>query len=211
MYDYEWADLVDKTDKLKLIQDPESNYAQSASWALGRAMDSLIISAASGTSYRGKAGGSETDLPAAQKVTSNSTALTVAKLLEAKKKLDAADVDPEEPRFCIVTADQIEDLLNITEVKSADYNTVRSLAMGQIDSYLGFKFIMCNRLAVDTSDDRLCLAYAQKGLLLAIAQDIQVDIGPRRDKSNATQVFTSLGIGATRMEEERVIEIACSE
>ena len=38
-----------------------------------------------------------------------------------------------------MTATQITNLLSATEVKSADYNTVRALVRGEIDTFLGFK------------------------------------------------------------------------
>jgi hypothetical protein len=211
MYDYEWADLLDKEDKLKMLIDPESAYAQNAAWALGRSMDDEIIAAASGTAYTGKAGGTAQALGAGQQVAAAATGLTLTKLLAAKEILDGADVDPMEPRYCIVTADQVTDLLNTTEIKNADYNTVKALAMGQVNSFLGFNFILCNRLAVDGSSDRLVLCYAQSGLLLAIASEIRSEMDRRADKSYAMQVYLSMGIGAVRMEEAKVVEIACVE
>jgi len=53
--------------------------------------------------------------------------LTIAKLVNAKKILDANSVDPSIPKFIAVSPEQIEDLLNNTTVTSADYNTVNSL------------------------------------------------------------------------------------
>ena len=214
MYDYEWADLIDKEDKLKMLIDPQSNYAQNAAWALGRSMDDLIISAASGTAYTGKAGGTSTSLGSSQQIAIGGTGLTLAKLLEAKEKLDAADADPDEPRYIAVRAQQVTNLLNTTEIKSADYNTVRALASGQVDTFLGFKFILCNRLAANSgATGRLVLCWVKSGLLLAIASDIKSEITRRADKSYSTQVYLSMGIGSTRMEEEKVVEIgdaACS-
>lgn len=211
LYDYEWADLIDKQDKLKTLQNPESSYAVSAAMALGRSMDDEIITAINATAYTGKTGSTAVALPSAQKVLVASSGLTLAKLLSAKEILDGADVDPDEPRFIAVSPKQVTNLLNTTEIKSADYNTVKALAMGQVDTFLGFKFKVTNRLNVDSSSDRLVLCWVQSGVLLALAQDMETDIGPRRDKSNAIQVYASLGIGATRMEEAKVVQIACSE
>ena len=50
MADYFWADLVDNEDKLRLIHDPESQYAKAAMMAMCRKMDDIIIKAALGTS-----------------------------------------------------------------------------------------------------------------------------------------------------------------
>ena len=213
--DYEWADLIDNADKVRLLIDPTSSYAKAAAAAMGRAMDDVIIAALGGTSYTGETGSTSVTLPSGQKPYSASQTdrLTVAKLLNAKKILDLADVDPSLPRFIVCGPTQISDLLNTTEVKSSDYNTVKALAMGQLDSFLGFKFIVSNRLKFDATntDDRLAYAFTSDAIKLAIGQDVVARIDERADKSYSTQVYYAMSIGATRMEEEKVVEIACDE
>ena len=205
MDDYDWADLIDQEDKVRMLITPQSEYA------MGRAMDTAIIEAAVGNAYGGAAGGTTIALPSAQKVVHGSAGLTVAKLLSAKEILDGADVDPEEERFCILSAKQVTDLLNTTEVKSSDYNTVKALAQGQLDTFLGFKFIRSERLGTDTNGDRQVTVYNKSGLGLAMGSEIQTRISERDDKNYATQVFLSMTIGATRVEDEKVVEIACQE
>jgi hypothetical protein len=214
--DYEWADLIDNADKVRLLIDPTSSYAKAAAAAMGRAMDDVIIAALGGTSYTGETGSTSVPLPAGQKPYSGSNqtdGLTVAKLLAAKKTLDLADVDPSLPRFIVCGPTQISDLLNTTEVKSSDFNTVKALAQGQLDSFLGFKFIVSNRLKFDATntDDRLVYAFTADAIKLAVGQDVVARIDERADKSYSTQVYYSMSIGATRMEEEKVVEIACDE
>ncbi|MBX7147133.1 MAG: hypothetical protein K1X44_07480 [Alphaproteobacteria bacterium] len=209
--DFEWGDLIDKNDKIRLLIDPASSYLQSAMWSLGRRIDDVLIDAALGTAYTGKNGTISVPLPLTQKIPVNASGLTLQKLFDAKERLDAADVDPDEPRYIAVTAKQITNLLNTTEVKSSDYNTVRALVQGQIDSYMGFKFITTQRLAKDINGDRQIIAWAQNGLLLAIGQDIQGQVASRPDKSFSTYVYACLSCGATRMEEQKIIEIACKE
>tara|TARA_R100001198_G_scaffold48518_1_gene27018 strand:- start:578 stop:1114 length:537 start_codon:yes stop_codon:yes gene_type:complete len=178
---------------------------------MGRAMDDAIISAATGTAYSGVAGGTSVSLPSGQKVAHASGGLTLAKLLSAKEILDAADVDPDEPRFLVCAAGQIADLLNVSQVTSADYNTVRALAAGQIDTYLGFKFIQSERLGTDSTPSRQCLAFTKSAIGLAVGADVTTKISERADKNYATQVFLSMTIGATRIEEEKMVEIAANE
>ena len=213
--DYEWADLIDDADKVRMLIDPTSSYAKAAAAAMGRSMDDVIITALGGTAYTGETGGTSVALPSTQKfATSNqSDGLTVAKLLDAKKKMDLADVDPSIPRYVVCGATQISDLLNTTEVKSSDFNTVKALAQGQIDSFLGFKFIMSNRLSFDASntDDRLVFAFTKDAIKLAIGKDVTARISERDDKSYSTQVYYCMSIGATRMEEEKVVQIPCNE
>ncbi len=213
--DYEWADLIDDADKVRMLADPTSSYAKAAAAAMGRSMDDVVITALGGTAYSGETGGTSVALPSTQKfATSNqSDGLTVAKLLDAKKKLDLKDVDPSIARFVVCGATQISDLLNTTEVKSSDYNTVKALAAGQLDSFLGFKFIMSNRLNFDASntDDRLVFAFTKDAIKLAVGKDITARISERDDKSYSTQVYYCMSIGATRMEEEKVVQIPCHE
>ena len=213
--DYEWADLIDDQDKVRMLIDPTSSYAKAAAAAMGRSMDDVIIDALGGTAYTGEAGGTSTSLPSTQKfATSQQTdGLTIAKLLDAKKKLDLKDVDPSLKRYVVCGATQISDLLNTTEVKNSDYNTVKALAMGQVNSFLGFEFIMSNRLDFDATytDDRLVFAFTEDAVKLAVGKDITARIDERADKSYSTQVYCCMSIGATRMEEEKVVQIPCDE
>jgi hypothetical protein len=213
--DYEWADLIDNADKVRLLIDPTSSYAKAAAAAMGRAMDDVVIAALGGTSYTGETGSTSVTLPSGQKPysASQTDGLTITKLLEAKKILDLADVDPSLPRFFLCGPRQISNLLGTTQITSSDFNTVKALAQGQIDSFLGFKFIVSNRLAFDATntDDRLCYAFTSDAIKLAVGQDVLARIDERADKSYSTQVYYAMSIGATRMEEEKVVEIACDE
>ena len=210
MSDYEYADLIDDSDKVRLLVDPTSTYSRAAAAAMGRAMDDIIITAALGTSQTGKDGSTSTALPAGQKIAHGSAGLTIAKLVSAKELLDAASVDPSIPRHIVVSPKQISDLLNNTTVTSADFNTVKALAQGEINSFVGFNFIVSNRLT-DDGTSRQVIAFAQDGLKLAVGKEPAARIDERADKSYSTQVYYCQTIGATRMEEEKVVEIACNE
>lgn len=210
--DFEWGDLVDTQDKVRMLIDPASTMLQSAMWSLGRKLDDLIIAAAVGPAYTGETGSTAVALPTSQKVAVNSTGLSIAKLINAKEILDANETDPDEPRFIATTATQITDMLNSTQVTSADYNTVKALVKGEVDTFMGFKFIRTQRLSLVTSTThRACIAWAQGGLLLATQKDIMGRIAERADKSFADYAYACLTAGATRMEEKKVVQIACKE
>ena len=211
MSDYEYADLIDDQDKVRLLVDPTSTYSRAAAAAMGRAMDDVIITAALGTSNTGKDGSTSTALPSGQKIAHGSAGLTIAKLVSAKELLDAASVDPSIPRFIVVSPKQISDLLNNTTVTSSDFNTVKALAQGEINSFVGFQFIVSNRLNTDSNSDRQVIAFASDGIKLAVGKEPAARIDERADKSYSTQVYYCQTIGATRMEEAKVVEIACNE
>ena len=211
---YEYADLIDDQDKVRMLIDPTSFYAQAAAAAVGRAMDDVIITAALGTASTGETGSGSATLDATNNMVgsaSSNDGLTIAKLLEAKRKLDLNDVDPSIPRYIAVGPKQIEDLLGTTQVTSSDFNTVKALAQGDVNSFLGFEFIMTNRLDVDSNDIRSCFAWAEDGLTLGIGKDVSARIDERNDKGYATQVYYCMDIGAVRMEESKVVKIFCDE
>ena len=211
LVDYEYSDLIDNQDKIRTLIDPTSSYAMAAAYALGRAQDDEIIAAMSGTAYTGETGSTATTLPSAQKITEASTAgLTIAKLRSAKEILDLSSVDPSIPRYIAVSPKQITDLLGTTEVTSSDFNSVKALANGEVNSFLGFNFIVSNRLSI-ASSKRLCLVWAMDGCKMAIGQDLMTRIDERSDKGYATQVYVCQSIGATRMEESKVCTIEAYE
>lgn len=222
LVDYDWADLIDKADKLRLLEDPTGPYTMNAVMALGRSKDDEIIAGAFASVATGETGATpvamptstDTNVVAVNYVESGAAAnsgLTIAKLRRAKYFLDRYQNDPSEERFIALGAKQVMDLLRTTEVTSADYNTVRALVEGKIDTFMGFKFVQTERLLVDGSSYRRLLCWVKSGLLLATAQEVEVDIAPRKDKRNATQVYVCGSFGSIRMDEGKVVEILASE
>ena len=213
--DYEWADLVDDVDKVRMLVDPTSSYAKAAAAAMNRSIDDVIITAMNASANTGVAGGTSTALPSTQKTATSdqSDGLTIAKLLSAKKIMDNNDVDPSLKRYIVCGPQQISDLLGTTSVTSADFNTVRALSTGEVNSFLGFEFIMSTRLNKDATNttDRLVFAYTEDAIKLGIGKDIAAKISERADKSYSTQVYYCMSLGAVRMEEKKVVQIPCHE
>jgi len=220
------ADIIDKPDKLKMLIDPQSAYVQNQTFSLNRQIDDCIIAALFGAAYGGHEGGTTInnyDVGECRLVESSGvivtagsdwsdtveTDLTIAKLLTCKELLDDAEIDDERQRYFLTNPHNINALLNTTEVKSADYNTVKALAQGQIDTFMGFKFIKSTRLPADDTDTGAtkCAAFAQDAIVLAIAEEPNVNVDLRPDLLNSIQVFSTLSIGATRVEGPAVVGI----
>jgi hypothetical protein len=203
--DYEWADLIDDADKLKVIADPTSPYAINGAMALGRSMDDLIIAAATGTAKTGEDGTTSTVLGSGQVAATTAGGLTIAKLLIAAE----VDVDNEE-LYCAIGAQQHDDLLGQTQAISLDFTNKPVLVDGRIRSFMGFNFVDSQRLAL-SGTDRTAICWAKSGLHLGIWNDINARITERDDKSYSTQVYVKASFGATRTEEKKVVAITCSE
>ena len=234
--DFYHADLVDKEDKLRIIMNPESEYAVAAANALGRAMDDVIIAAALGDASGGVDGGSSVALGNSQKiagfdgVTTTGVGLNIETLRAVKKKFNQNEVE-EGDLFWALSAEQLDDLLGQSEIQSSDFNVIKALVDGDIDSYMGFKFVRLERLPVTSSATtydiangsigagagtlpvgaRRNFAWKKEGVLLAPAEGVKARISEMPGKHYANQVYASMAIGGTRMEEVKVVEVLCKE
>jgi hypothetical protein len=218
--DYEWGDLVDKPDMVRTLIDPTNSYSLNASWAMGRAIDDVIITAANATAATGQTGTGTQTLPTTQQIAvdfvesgaATNSGLTVGKLRDIRRIFGENDLDESETLHIIVAQQQITDLLRDDEVTSADYNTVRALVNGEINQYMGLTFHRTQRLALNTTTDvRTCFAWAQSGIMLGIGEDVTARISERADKAYSMYVFYRMSIGAVRLEEEKVVSILCDE
>ena len=219
--DFDWADLIDRKDRIRILIDPTSPYAQNAAFALGRSMDDVIIENMFGTAYTGKTGSGS----AIHDVTNNRTlvnyvesggaadsGLTIPKLRNVRQKLVANQNDKSEVRYIALSAKQMTDLLANSLIQSIDTNEIKALVHGEISTYMGFKFIESERLLTTASTaHRRLPAWVHSGMVFASGAEINAEIGPRRDKRNSTQVYCSATFGAVRMEENKMYEIECDE
>ena len=155
--DYDWADLIDNQDRLRMLIDPAGPYTQAGVMAMGRAIDDEIISGFFGANNTGENGtvstntlyahNSGSQIIAGTTGASAATGLNIAKLRAAKKKLLEAELDVDnEQLFCVISAKQHDDLLNEAQAISLEYNTRPVLVDGRIMSFMGFNFIHSERI-----------------------------------------------------------------
>lgn len=128
--DWEAYDYVDKFDMKKINFSEVTELAEVAADCLGLRIDQIIIDKMAD-------GYDSTNM----KVGTTNTDLTVAVLISACEKLNANSV-PSTDRYFAHSAKQLADLLNTTSVTSADYNSVKALVNGTVDSFLGMKFVL---------------------------------------------------------------------
>lgn len=214
--DWELPQLVDNFDLLKQFTDPKSAYVQNAVNALGRKMDSAILAAINGTSKTGVEGGNSTTLPTAQKVAvgfgaAANSGLTVAKLREAKRILMAGNLNLQAEQItAIVKAKQHDNLLAEMQVISLDFNDRPVMMEGRVTRFLGINIIHSELLEASGSSD-LVPVFAKSGVYLGMWNDIETSMDPRPDLSSKPwQAYAKASFGATRLEEARVVQIACA-
>lgn len=200
---------------------PTSDEVQSHAMAFNRAQDDVVIAAFDATRYIGEDGTTTDSFLSAQSIGATyndegspaSVGMTISKLRRAKYLMDTAEV-PDSDRYLVYGSQQVQDLLRTTQITSADYNTVRALVDGKIDTFLGFKFIRSERLPIGTvsgtADIRSCFAFHKSGIKLSISErKTRMDILPNR--RHALQIRSTMMLGAVRTENEKVVRIYCDE
>jgi hypothetical protein len=203
---------------------PTSECMQSQAAAYGRLVDKILIDAltasATITNTANTSAGfglnnttTTVALPAGQQVavnyvpaggTATNSGLTIGKLREAKRILDANEA-PAEDRVLIVSAKEISDLLGTTEVTSNLFNSVRALVDGDVDQFLGFKVVRSEQLGV-ASNVRTCVAYHKNAAVVVDGgKKSYMDVLPTQ--SHALQIRSTAVLGATRLLENGVVSI----
>jgi hypothetical protein len=208
LQDWNAAEYSDIFMQQKVNFDERRELVQVLANAIGRRQDQLIISAldAASTSLTvantvGGAGGAAADL-------------NVAKLREAKKLMDKGNVPPQD-RHMVIHANSLAALLSETAVTSADYNTVRALVAGELDTFLGFKFhVLGDRteggLTIDGSSDRQIFAFHKDAIGYAegIAPRTEINYVPEK---TSFLVNTVLSATAVAIDNEGIVELTCRE
>ena len=220
MSDYYVKDFIDDEDRVRMLIDPTSMYANKQANAIGRAMDSVIISALNGNAVAVDESDATSNvaLPSAQIVDEDfSTAdsnLSVAKLIEAKRIIDKVPGRLDDDLYLVINSSAHAALLNEEKATSFDYGT-RSLETGNLDTFLGMKVVVIGDGLLpgvadgSDTDPVRCFVGTRNALILGNGRGIQSKMDIIPEKHHTTQVYTSATFGAVRMEEELVVAIEC--
>lgn len=222
-YKWEKATMIDKKDVRRMTVDPQNPVVIAQSMSFSRKQDKIIYAAMLGTAYKGKAGTTAVTFASESvgicgdgvvsvlgtaPVNNEEVPMTLSKMLTMLTLFNESDVDPSIRKYWAVSPNDIKHMLNLTEIASADYHTVRALQMGKVEDYLGFNFFWWNYLNRDVVEgtSNRTIAWAQDGVILAKigAFNTQVSILPEHKYS--TGVYSEFDLGAVRMEGAKVHE-----
>jgi len=209
LQDWNAAEYSDIFSQAKVNFDERQELVQVVANAMGRRQDQLILDAlaASGTS-----------LTVANTVVTSGSAtasnMNLGKLREAKRLMDRANVPPE-GRNVIIHANGLASMLSETAVTSADFNSVKALVQGEINTFLGFTFhVLGDRseggLAIDGSNDRTCFAFHKDAIGYAegIGMRTEINYIPEKTSWLVNEVFSA---GAVTIDAEGIVSITCRE
>jgi hypothetical protein len=206
MSDWNAPEYTDVFAQAKINFDEQSILADTIGMAIGRREDQLSIDAMDASTF----GTTSTNIGG------TSTNLNTAKMRDAKRQLDAVGA-PGDARYFAMHANNLFGLLGDTTATSADFNTIRALVDGQINTWLGFKTIMFETrteggLPVAASV-RTCFAFhgGQKGAVgLAVNMDKRTEVNYIAEKTSwlANGLFSA---GAAVIDPQGGVEVACTE
>lgn len=146
-----------------------------------------------------------------QTALTSSSGLTLAKLKGLRAtmlRLEAIEQDTV--LNCFLSARQIDDLLDIEQVRNMDYNNGRPLAEGRIAQYMGFRFIHTERLPL-VGNERRVIVSLPKAFQLNIGEDTGGDMWRLPGKKKIPYIYFKQCIGGTREWGEVAAEIRCAE
>jgi hypothetical protein len=203
--DYNAAEYSDIFSQAKVNFDERQELVQVVAGAMGRRQDQMVLDALTASS---------TSLTVANSIGGSTTNMNVAKLREAKRLLDKGNVPPD-GRNIIIHANGLANLLSETSVTSSDFNSVKALVQGDIDTFLGFKFhVLGDRseggLAIDGSLDRTCFAFHKDAVGYGEGIAMRTEINYIAEKTSwlVNEVFSA---GAVAIDDEGIVKITCRE
>lgn len=199
------AEYSDIFSQQKVNFDERSELVQVLGNAIGRRQDQLVLNALAS---------SGTSLTVGNDVGGADTNMNVAKLRQAKGLMDKNNVPPTD-RGIIIHSNGLQSLLAETAVTSSDFNTVKALVNGELDTFLGFKFhVIGDRteggLAIDGSLDRTCFAFHKDaiGYGEGIAPKTEINYIPEKTSFLVASMFSA---GATAIDAEGIVSIVARE
>ena len=223
--EYVWADIFDWQDDLNLFIDPSSNIVRMGGFAMGRILDDIVINnGLDGYAFEGKEGLTPVAFKNKQiiPITAGGTGganmgLTLEKIIQARSMFGMADIDldaPENEAIMGVTQRQLDDLARSVDITNRDYNAIWDLYNGKTNKFMGFTFVKCGRFkrtAVSGGAIRTCAAWIKSGVVLVTPKEISMSVQTRADKNDNWQALAKMKAGATRIEDEKVLQIPCWE
>lgn len=203
MEDYIAAEYSDIFHQAKVNFDERRELVQVVGNAIGRRMDQLCIDALNSASSPSTVG---TDVGGV------GTNLNLDKLLAAKKALDAKNV-PAEGRMMVIHANGLSALLNETELTSSDFATIKALSAGEINTFLGFRFIMLgdrDEGGLPLPSTRTSFAFHRDavGMGISMNQKSEINYVPEKTSFLVSSMFSA---GAVAIDDEGIVKISSTE
>lgn len=203
------GDTVEPEDIVQMLIDPKSSIAEKHGMTMRRALDDIVIAAATGTALDGT--GTPVAFPGGQLVGDGSLPISFDLVTQVQEKFMANDIMPDVPKVMVVGPTQVRKLLQMTEATSSDYVRTQALqqlnATGIVPMWMGFTWVVSTRLLAPDTGERGCLAFTKRAIGLQMNKDIWARVAEDPTISFAWRIYTALTAGAVRVEDEQIVHL----
>lgn len=199
------GETVEQEDIVQMLVDPNSNVTSALAMAMKRKVDDIIIGAATGAALQGD--GTTVAFPADQSIGNGTGVISLDTVYETQEKFMKNDIDPDESMVMVIGPTQQRKLLSFMEVTSGDYQNAKALATGVLPNWMGFTWIVSNRLLAPTAGQIDCLAFTKKALGMQVNRDITAKVSEDPTLSFAWRLYAFMTMGAVRVEDEHIVRI----
>lgn len=203
MSDYIAAEYSDIFHQAKVNFDERRELVKVVGDSIGRRMDQLVLDAL---------GAASSPSTVATSIGGAASNMNLAKLLAAKKALDTKNV-PADGRCMIIHANGLSSLLDEQELTSSDFASVKALVQGEIDTFLGFKFITLGDrdeggLPIPSTRTNYAFHRDAIGLGVSMAQKTEINYVPEKTSFLVSSMFSA---GAVSIDDDGIVVISSTE
>jgi hypothetical protein len=219
---YEWGHLIDDIDRVMLGMQPDGELQTAGTNAMRTAEDEEILTSMWAPARTGEDGSVTTPWPTANLIpatdagASSASGMTIDKLRAARKMLKKYwnDLD-NDPLYMILTENEEYDLFGTNVTISADFVDGRPVSTGVLPRLMGFNFITFSsttlaNLGLISGQITSLPAWVRSGMHLGTWRDLRVNVGPDPSKKFNQRIYMLEQMGATRLDENKVIKVQTS-
>lgn len=202
---YHMGETVEQEDVVQMLIDPNSNVSAAIANGMKRKIDDILIAAATGTALNGD--GTTSAFPAGQVVGDGTGVISIDNILEVQEKFYKNDIDPDESKVMVISPTVQRKLMSLMEVTSGDYQNSKALATGMLPNWMGFDWVVSNRLLVPAAGQISCLAFTKRALGFQVNRDITAKVAEDPSLSFAWRIYAAMTMGAVRTEDEQIVHL----
>lgn len=203
MTDYIAAEYSDIFHQSHINFDERRELVEVVSKSIARRMDQIVIDALNAAS---------SPSTVATTVGGAGTNMNIEKIRAAAKALNEKNV-PSEGRNMLIHASQLDAMLGETAITSSDFAAVKALVRGEVDTFMGFRFITIgdrDEGGLPKPSTRTCFAWHTDsvGYAESMAQKTEVNYIPEKTSFLVSSMFSA---GAVAIDDEGIVKISCTE
>ena len=202
---YHMGETVEQEDVVQMLIDPNSNVSAAIANGMKRKIDDILIAAATGTALNGD--GTTSTFPTGQVVGDGTGVISIDNILEVQEKFYKNDIDPDESKVMVISPTVQRKLMSLMEVTSGDYQNSKALATGMLPNWMGFDWVVSNRLLVPVAGQISCLAFTKRALGFQVNRDITAKVAEDPSLSFAWRIYAAMTMGAVRTEDEHIVHL----